>query len=447
MDMARTSAETRVKALTGVALWLLAFALAGCGDSMPRLQDLNPFAEKEVPLPGKRVAVIRQETIRSDAVAATRPVALPPQQANETWSQPGGVASNAAGHLALSSSLKPAWNVSVGTGSSFYGKVTASPIVYGGHVFTLDAAGQVSAVSASGGSVVWRASTTPPNEKDQEGFGGGLAADGGRIYAATGFGTVVAFEARSGKKLWEKSLGPPLRASPTAAAERVFAVTKEGQVFCLSGSDGTELWSFTGLPERASLLVNASPAVDGDTVVVPYPTGDLVALRASNGQPIWQEALARSSTGSSLGAMSDAARPVLYGGVLYAVGHGGRMVASSQKTGERIWSITVASIEQPWVAGDSVFVVDTSGQLVAVTRNDGKIRWATKLGAGTWAGPVLAGNRLWLASSKGQLVGVDPINGKVASTDTIGNAVFIAPVVAGGRLYVLSDNARLYAFN
>jgi outer membrane protein assembly factor BamB len=447
MDMARTTADTRVTALTGAALWLVAVALAGCGESMPRLQDLNPFAEKEVPLPGKRVAVIRQDAIRSDAVAATRPVALPPQQANETWSQPGGIASNAPGHLALSSTLKPAWNVSVGTGSSFYGKVTASPIVYGGNIFTLDAAGHVSAINPSGGSVVWRASTTPPTEKDQEGFGGGLAADGGRIYAATGFGTMVALEAKSGKKLWEKSLGPPLRASPTATGERVFAVTKEGQVFCLSGSDGTELWNFTGLPERASLLVNASPAVDGDTVVIPYPTGDLVALRASNGQPMWQEALARSGTASSLGAMSDAARPVLHGGVMYAVGHGGRMVASSQKTGDRIWSITVASIEQPWVAGDSVFVVDTSGQLIAVTRNDGKIRWASKLGAGTWAGPVLAGSRLWLTSSKGQLVGVDPVNGKVASTDEIGNPVFIAPVVAGGRLYVLSDNARLYAFN
>ncbi len=142
-------------------------------------------------------------------------------------------------------------------------------------------------MSASGGAVAWRASTTPPNEKDQEGFGGGLAADAGRVYAATGFGYVVAFDARGGKKLWEKNLGSPLRASPTAVAERVFAVTKEGQVFCLSGSDGTELWKFKGLPERASILVNTSPAVDGDTVVVPYPTGDLVALRASSGQPVW----------------------------------------------------------------------------------------------------------------------------------------------------------------
>jgi len=431
----------------GIALLLLGLGLAGCSDSMPRLQDLNPFAEKEIPLKGTRIPVLRQETITSDASAAGRPLMLPQPKANDAWSQPGGVASNAPGHLALASTLKSEWSAGVGTGSSFYGKVTASPIVYDGRVYTLDAAGLVTALSASGGSVVWRATTTPPNEKDYEGFGGGLAADSGRVYAATGFGTVVALDARSGKKLWEKSLGAPLRASPTATAERVFATTKEGKVFCLSGSDGTELWNFAGVGERASILVNTSPAVDGDTVVIPYPTGDLVALRASSGQPMWQESLARTRLASSLSALSDAARPALYDGVVYAVGHGGRMVATTQKTGERIWSLTVASIQQPWVAGDSVFVVDTGGQLIAITRNDGKIRWTTKLSAGTWSGPVLAGHRLWLTSSKGQLVGVDPINGKVASTQDVGAPVFIAPVVAGNRMFVLTDSARLLAFH
>jgi outer membrane protein assembly factor BamB len=415
---------------------------------MPKLQDLNPFAEKELPLPGKRVSVIQQENITSDLSAATRPIVLPQPQANESWSQPGGNPTNAPGHLALSGSLKPVWSVNVGTGSSFYGKLTASPIVYDGKVLTLDAAGRVTAVSASGGSVVWKVSTTPANEKDHEGFGGGLAADSGRVYAATGFGQVLALDAKSGKKLWEKSVGSPIRSSPTAAGERLFVVSKEGQVFCLSGSDGAELWNFQGQSERASILVNASPAVDGDTVVIPYPTGDVVALRASTGQPIWSESLARTRTASSLSAMSDAARPAITGGMVYAVGHAGRMVATSQKTGERLWSLTVASIQPPWVAGDSVFVVDTGGQVLAIGRNDGKIQWATKLpGSATWSGPVLAGSRLWLTSSKGQLASVEANTGKVASTQDLGSPIFIAPVIAGGRMYVLTDNAKLLAFN
>lgn len=443
----RAQAGTCGRLVAG-ALLLCGATLAGCGDSMPRLQDMNPFAEKEVPLTGKRISVIQQENVTSDLAAGNRPIVLPQPQVNEAWSQPGGIATNAPGHLALNGSVKSAWSANVGTGSSFYGKLTASPIVYDGKVYTLDAAGKVTALNASGGGVAWQASTVPPNEKDYEGFGGGLAADSGRVYATTGFGFVVALDAKAGKKLWEKNLGSPLRASPTAAAERVFVVTKEGQVFCLSGSDGTELWNFQGQSERASILVNTSPAVEGDMVVVPYPTGDVVALRISTGQPVWSESLARTRTASSLSAMSDAARPAITGGTVYAVGHAGRMIATSQKTGERLWSLTVASIQPPWVAGDNVFVVDTGGQVMAVTRSDGKIQWASKLpGGGTWSGPVLAGNRLWLTSSKGQLASVEANSGKVASTQELGTPIFVAPIVAGGRMYVLTDNAKLLAFN
>src|SRR5262249_34054768 len=86
--------------------------------------------------------------------------------------------------------------------------------------YTLDAGGRVTAFSASSGAEVWRMSVTPPNEKDQEGFGGGLAADGGRIYAGTGFGYVVALDARTGNKLWGKSLEAPVRASRRAVRRR-----------------------------------------------------------------------------------------------------------------------------------------------------------------------------------------------------------------------------------
>jgi outer membrane protein assembly factor BamB len=149
-----------------------------------------------------------------------------------------------------------------------------------------------------------------------------------------------------------------------------------------------------------------------------------------------------------MAAMSDTARPAIDGGTVFAVGHAGRMVATTQKTGERVWSLTVPSSQAPWVAGESVFVVDTTGQLMAITRRDGQIQWTVKLpGTNTWSGPVLAGNRLWLTSNKGTLVGVDASTGRVETTQDLGQPVYIAPVVAGGRMYVLTDKAKLIALN
>jgi outer membrane protein assembly factor BamB len=182
--------------------------------------------------------------------------------------------------------------------------------------------------------------------------------------------------------------------------------------------------------------------------VVPYPSGDIIALDVNSGQPKWNDSLARMRSTSSLGSLTDAGRPVIDGGTVFAAGHSGRMVATALATGERLWSLNVPGIQPPAVAGDMVYVVDTAGQLMAITRRDGKVVWTTKLpNATTWSGPVLAGNKLWLTSNKGELVGVEASTGKADTKLSLGAPTYIAPVVAGGRLFVLNDKARLIAFN
>ena len=74
-------------------------------------------------------------------------------------------------------------------------------------------------------------------------------------------------------------------------------MTTDGRTVALAGHDGAELWVHRGLPERASLLIGASPALDGDVVVVPYSSGELVALRVASGTGAWSDSLARTRTG------------------------------------------------------------------------------------------------------------------------------------------------------
>lgn len=91
----------------------LTASLAGCGGSS--FTDIsktleNPFRKKETPLPGERIAVITDPTLTDvDAAEVGRPVPLPQQQANASWSQPGGTPSNNPGHLALSGDVRKVW--------------------------------------------------------------------------------------------------------------------------------------------------------------------------------------------------------------------------------------------------------------------------------------------------------------------------------------------------
>ena len=439
-------------------------ALGGCssseGLSLPKINDINPFAKKEAPLPGKRVAIMDATGSISGTLApADRPIVLPPPTATDSWAQPGGTPSNSPGHVALATAPKLAWTANAGSGSSSTGKVTASPIVYDGRVYTLDAQARVSAFAVSGGSTVWSTSLVPDNERKAGsmftlgssstggGYGGGLAADNGRLYVATGYGTLSALDPKTGKVLWTKPQGAPVRASPTAVGDRVYLVTTEGRVAAFAGSDGAELGQAKGYCEQASLVGSPSPAIEGDVIVVPFPSGEVIGYKLGTGEQIWNESLTRAKGSSAMGALSDAARPAIDRGVVFASAHGGRTVAVQARTGERLWSANVASVQTPKVAGDFVFVVDTAGQLLCLGRRDGQTMWTIKLpDSPIWSGPVIAGGQLWLASSKGALVGVEATTGRVISKASIGAPAFIAPIAAGGQLYVLTDTARLVAY-
>jgi outer membrane protein assembly factor BamB len=225
-------------------------------------------------------------------------------------------------------------------------------------------------------------------------------------------------------------------------------VNSESELLCLNAIDGVQLWSQKGLPENASVLTSASPAVAGNLVFVPYPSGEITAIDIKTGQARWTDSLAKGAINSSATAIGEAARPVVDHDTVFAMSRGGQLIATSREKGLRLWTRDIKGSQTPWVAGDSLFVVDTIGKLIALNRKDGKARWITALpGDGRWSGPVLAGNRLWLASSKGLLVAVDAVSGSIAAQSDLGTPVMITPVVAEGRLYVLTDKAKLIAMN
>jgi outer membrane protein assembly factor BamB len=431
--------------------------------SSPSLSSITSvFDKKQEPLPGRRISVLKAD--EKDAISgpeAAGAIVLPPPVTNASWSQPGGVPSNAPGHLALAESLNTLWTASAGEGSSKRTRLTAIPIVYDRKIYTMDAEATIRAISASDGSVLWEIKNVPTaksgfdylhpfntNNVSRNGFGGGLAADGGKIFAATGFGTVIALDAGSGTEIWTKRYAIPIREAPTAAEGRVFVVNSESELICLNANDGVQLWSQKGLPENASVLTSASPAVAGNLVFVPYPSGEITAIDIKTGQARWTDSLAKGAINSSATAIGEAPRPVADHEAIYAMSRGGQLIATSRDRGTRLWTRDIRGSQMPWVAGDTLFVVDITGKLAALSRRDGKARWVAALpGDGRWSGPVLAGSRLWLASSKGLLVAVDAASGSIAAQSDLGTPIMITPVVAEGRLYVMTDKAKLIAMN
>ena len=361
------------------------------------------------------------------------------------------------GHVVLPDTLAQAWSVSVGRGSDATRRLNAAPVVMGGRVYTIDTEAGVRAFDARTGATVWAAELQIDKEDRRSAFGGGVSAGDGRVYATTGQGIVAAFDAATGAQVWKVTLGTPFRGAPTVAGGRIYALTQDNQLFALDAAKGTTAWSVAGAVESAGLLGTGAPAVAQDTIVVGYSSGDLNALRVENGRTVWTDALSRTGRTTALNALTDIdASPVIDAGRVFAIGHGGRMAAIDLSTGQRVWERNFAGTSTPWVAGDFVYAVTLDGEVVCVTRGEGRIKWVTRLTRYgnpkkktkpiEYTGPVLASDRLLIAASDRQLITVSPYTGKTISSVELSAAAYLPPIVAGGAVYLLTDDGKLTAY-
>jgi outer membrane protein assembly factor BamB len=289
-----------------------------------------------------------------------------------------------------------------------------------------------------------------------KGFGGGVAFDDGKLFVSTGFGSVIALDAASGKRLWKVDLGVPIVNAPVANGGRIFVSSQDNHLHALAEADGRQLWDHQGITESAGILESTSAAVAGDYVVAPYSSGELFAIRVTNGRVAWSDMLTRNGNTTALSELDDiAGRPVIDRDMVFAISHSGIMAAINLNTGERAWSRDLGGIQTPWAAGDFVYVLSTDGQLLCLQRKDGKVKWIHQLprwedeedkeDAIVWAGPVLVSNRLIVVSSNGYAESISPYTGALLGRTEIPDGAYVAPVVANDTLYLLTNDAQLVA--
>lgn len=443
--------------------------LAGCSDGELILQGerLTPRAAAGAGAAGDDQAEGTSGIVVSAASNASGPatvlpvsvpIALPATVANADWPQRGGSATHRPPHAALAANPALAWSVGIGAGDSRRNRITASPVVAGGRVFTLDAHATVAA-TGSNGAPLWQADLTPATDNAGEGSGGGLAVEGGRLFATTGFGEVVALDAASGKEVWRQRLDGIAAGGPAAAAGLVYVTSRDGTATALDAATGRIAWAIPALAGQTGATGAATPAIDGRQVIFPFATGQMIAAERATGTPLWTGQVAGQRAGRGYAIVTDlSGDPVIDGAAVYAGSAAGRLAAFSAETGQAAWVAEDGASGGFALAGGALFLVNDENQLVRLSAADGTTTWRLDLPYYTKAkdkrrlaihahnGPVLAGGRLWLASSDERLRGFDPASGALVADIALPGGAASAPVVAGGTLYVVSKNGKLLAF-
>ena len=434
-----------------------ALALSACA-TISKVGSINPIHGKRhhatTASRGVRIPVIAQnEQLKVADALKGQDFLLPPPAPQPDWPVPGGTLEQSVENVDAAPGFQVAWRRSIGQASSRRHHITAPPIAEGGRIFVMDGGAEVSAHDARTGAQIWRVNIAPRSKGSHDAWGGGLAYADGRIYVSSGFREVVQLDARTGGLGWRTRTDAPVHSAPTVADGRVFVVDVNDELLAFNTEGGQQLWTYQALSEPARILAASSPAVANDTLVTSFASGELVALRAANGNELWNASLSRASRTNALSEIRDiAGRPIIYKTDVFAVSHADYFAAVDLRTGSVRWTLPVSAFTTPWAAGDVVYVVAQSGEVICVSRDSGQVYWIRDLNAGLkkkkrsyWSSPLLASNRLITLSSKGVALALNPKTGATLATLHLGSDALLGPMAVGGMIYAVTEGGQLVA--
>jgi outer membrane protein assembly factor BamB len=324
-----------------------------------------------------------------------------------------------------------------------------SKLVVTGGVAYAGAGRTVTAVNASSGALVWRASL--PRAL----LGTPSVQDGLVLVAFSTFrhrreeSFVVALESATGATAWTRRVGVlgtrtvPGSTNITTTPYRAYVTLASGQVQALSLRRGYKVWRSAVLASCGGV---SQPSVAGGLVVVGVGGGYVSALNASDGKLAWT-----AGPGGGCGYSAANWLPAISGGTVYAGLYSG-VVALSLASGTVEWeNQSVSGVYFPLsVTGSAVLAGPDSGAgLVALSRSDGSVLWQDSLPlSGLMAGTATFGGLSWgidqsLPGDGAEMIAYDPSTGQQdfssAQLSTTAEPLF-PPVVVAGRVYVNLGN-------
>lgn len=431
-------------------------------------------SQREVPLKGQRfdirmplsetrdVVSDENDTLVDTAEKTTpndvRDISLDEPANLNSWTHIAADPTHKTVHAQLSSEIRQIWSVPIGEGNSRRSVITATPVVAGDTIFTMDSKCTVMAHTRDG-EALWSESLVPPFERDGDASSGGLAYWNGRLFATTGFGALHSIDPTSGAVLWTHKFGAAANFAPTAADGIVYVVTADSKAWAVDARNGRVRWRLESIPSAGSVHSDVAPALADGRVYFPFPSGEIISASATSGEPYWSAKVAGIRVAGPRFAMRGVSSPpVVDGEILYAANQSGKMSAINTSDGEANWTADEGAYSAVVPAGDSVFLVSDAADLVRLDALTGRKIWAVPLPEfkrprarrkkAVFAnyGPVLVGGRLIVASSDGFIRHFEPESGALIGTTELPSGASSGPVVVDGVLYLTTDQGRLLAF-
>ena len=211
------------------------------------------------------------------------------------------------------------------------------------------------------------------------------------VYFATARGELVALAVEDGDELWRTRLRGSAASTPVHHGDGILVATVRDTLYRLDRASGRIT---ARVPLHAT--VSAAPALIGDTLYLPFQTGDLVAYRLPGLEELWR---------APFGAPILAAPVAGPDGSLYVLNRNAEVwrVRRGARAGERIASLDGAARASLAVAQDRLLVGRLDGKLFLLEA-DGRVVWEREFDDSIVAPVTVADGALYVPLLGGTIV-------------------------------------------
>ncbi len=282
---------------------------------------------------------------------------------------------------------------------------------------------------------------------------------GGVVYTMDSLATVSAFDAARGGLLWRSDLEPEYEddgyfgGGIAYDAGRIYVSTGFARVFSLDAETGVVIWQ-----QPVPAPIRAAPTAAKGRVFVVTLDNQTVALSAETGERLWNHSGLQEATGLIGGAS-----PAVSGSTVIVPYSSGEIVGLLAENGRVLWSESLSSITRVDPLGDIahirgapvidrgvVFAISHSGRMIAVDLRRGVRAWEVALGGIEM--PWVGGEFIFVLTNDAQLVCLTRREGRIRWVRPLARFAkpekqddpihWAGPVLAGDRLIVAGSNRQ-----
>jgi len=316
-----------------------------------------------------------------------------------------------------------------------------SPAFSGKTIFIANQSGAIGSYDQSSGKINWSVQTAP--------LSSGISAGFGVLIVAGSQGELICLSQTDGSILWSVNIGAEVLAQAAIDAKFVLIKTSSGELNSYSISDGAKAWSYRSQLPALTLRGSSSPVIEEGIVYATFDNGRLGAFQIDTGFLIWDGAISYVEGTSELDNMIDAdSAPVIEGGLLFTVNYQGQIAAFDPAQRRIVWADKASSYYSPIISkgvlaileSDSTFKTYSTKTFAASWEND-EYYLRQLSNAAIYKGNIVVGD------FEGYIHVIDTLNGKTTSRLKLTRSPIKTIVSRAGNIYAIDEAFNLYSIS